>query len=339
MTSRDSIPSLTTDATRMREPGWIRLGRAFEPRGDSDWMRTHAALPATLRMRNGLHRVYFSTRDEHSRARIGWLKLNLDIAGENPAAAWPLCEVVAAAAASVSAAPVVDLGPLGAFDDSGVTVGCVVEHAGVVHLYYTGWSLGRTVPFYYAVGLAVSDDDGTTFKKVSSAPILDRSDVDPYLVASPCVLIEGGVWRMWYVSGVRWEMHDNAPRHYYHIRYAESRDGLHWTRTGRVCIDFASSNEYAIARPTVIRDGRLYRMWYSCRGQAYRLGYAESPDGVTWTRRDDRAGLDVSAEGWDSEMICYPHVFEHAGRRYMLYNGNGYGRTGFGLAVQAAPAG
>ena len=41
----------------------------------------------------------------------------------------------------------------------------------------------------------------------------------------------------------------------------------------------------------------------------------------------------MSAEGWDSEMICYPYVFEHRGRFFMLYNGNGYGKTGFGVAV------
>lgn len=311
------------------------LGRIFEPGGEREWMKTHAALPATLPLRSGQLRVYFATRDEQSRARIGWLDLNLGSAREIGGMLSSPDRFHPAAIASVSKAPVVDLGPLGAFDDSGVTTGCVVKLAGAAYLYYTGWSLGRTVPFYYAVGLAVGDDDGATFQKVSSAPILDRSDVDPYLVASPCVLIEGGVWRMWYVSGVRWEMHNNVPRHYYHIRYAESRDGLHWTRTGRVCVDFASPNEYAIARPTVVRDGRLYRMWFSCRGQAYRLGYAESVDGVSWTRRDDLAGLDATADGWDSEMICYPHVFDHAGRRFMLYNGNGYGRTGLGLAVHA----
>jgi len=32
-------------------------------------------------------------------------------------------------------------------------------------------------------------------------------------------------------------------------------------------------------------------------------------------------------------MICYPYVFKHKGRFYMLYCGNGYGKTGFGLAV------
>jgi hypothetical protein len=42
--------------------------------------------------------------------------------------------------------------------------------------------------------------------------------------------------------------------------------------------------------------------------------------------------FDVSEEGWDSEMMCYPYVFDHKGERYMLYNGNGYGKSGFGIA-------
>ena len=88
------------------------------------------------------------------------------------------------------------------------------------------------------------------------------------------------------------------------------------------------ADEYAIARPTVVRDGDRYRMWYCSRGPAYRLGYAESADGLTWDRRDDEAGLEPSPGGWDSEMICYPAVYEADGRRFLLYNGNGYGATG-----------
>ncbi|MDR3088446.1 MAG: hypothetical protein LBU39_01340 [Desulfobulbaceae bacterium] len=100
-----------------------------------------------------------------------------------------------------------------------------------------------------------------------------------------------------------------------------------------VAIDFAHDGEHAIARPSVLRDPDGWKMWYSFRGETYRIGYAESPDGLVWTRLDEQAGIDVSATGWDTEMIEYPFVFDHAGRRYMLYNGNGYGKTGFGLAV------
>jgi hypothetical protein len=85
-----------------------------------------------------------------------------------------------------------------------------------------------------------------------------------------------------------------------------------------------------------VRDADRWRMWYSFRGQAYRIGYAESDDGRRWRRQDHLAGLDVAASGWDSEMIEYPFVFDHDGQRFMLYNGNAYGGSGFGLAVQEA---
>ena len=77
-------------------------------------------------------------------------------------------------------------------------------------------------------------------------------------------------------------------------------------------------------------------MWYSYRGNGdiatYRIGYADSPDGVNWTRRDEEAGITVAENGWDSEMICYPFIFDYKSERYMLYNGNAYGKTGFGIA-------
>ncbi|MGB1289156.1 MAG: hypothetical protein ACPG7F_21660, partial [Aggregatilineales bacterium] len=142
-----------------------------------------------------------------------------------------------------------------------------------------------------------------------------------------------GLWRMWYTSCERWEMHNGNPRHYYHIRYAESRDGIHWQADGRVCIDFKDEHEYAIARPHVLKSDTGYEMWYSYRGDAYRIGYATSDDGLSWTRHDDKAGIDVSDSDPDSEMLAYPVVFEHEGRRHMFYNGNGYGKSGICYAI------
>ncbi|MEW5918806.1 MAG: hypothetical protein AB1762_20560, partial [Gemmatimonadota bacterium] len=121
----------------------------------------------------------------------------------------------------------------------------------------------------------------------------------------------------------------------YNIRYAESDDGVRWRPDGHVCIDFQHSEEVAIARPCVIRDPDRYRMWYCYRGRtfSYRIGYAESADGYHWSRRDDEAGIEASASGWDSEMVAYPHVFDHRARRYMLYCGNRFSKDGFGLAI------
>jgi hypothetical protein len=298
---------------------WQKRGLLIgEPVGVS-WAATHAALPVVESLADGRLRVYVSARDEQGRARIGYCEGEPD----DPGSRW-----------SWSRQAVLGLGELGSFDDAGVTSSCLVPHDGRKFLYYTGWTRGVTVPFYLFAGLAVSDDGGETFQRVSRAPILERTDVDPFLTASPFVLVERGVWRMWYVSASGWRAGDLEPRHDYHIRYAESRDGIRWDRRGAVCIDFQHPGEHAIARPCVIRDGRAYRMWYAWRGARYRIGYAESSDGISWTRMDDRAGITASESGWDSEMIEYPIVFERHGRLNMLYNGNGYGRTGCGLAVE-----
>lgn len=295
---------------------WKKKGLLFAPEGDRHWLHSHAALPVVDRIESG-YRVYFSSRDTSGRAQVGFFETGPDF-GE---------------VTRVSERPVIGLGPLGAFDDSGVTTSWIVNHENKKYQYYSGWSLGVSVPFYFFVGLAISEDGGETYKRVSPSPILERNEIDPYLSASPCVLVESGRWRMWYVSGTKWEIKDDRPRHRYHIKYAESRDGIEWKREGFVCIDYKSKEEYAISRPCVVRDGDLYRMWYASRGSSYRIGYAESKDGLKWTRRDDESGIEVSATGWDSEMIAYPYVFEHERGYYMLYNGNDYGRTGIGHAV------
>lgn len=302
---------------------WLRLGPLPLDTGAAPWAATHAALPVLEPIEPGRWQVYLSLRDDAGRARIGRAPLSLD-----PAPRLGPLEPV----------PVLDLGPLGAFDDSGVTTSCLVADGRRRLLYYTGWSRGVTVPFYLAGGVAVSED-GQPFQRISPAPLLDRSAVDPFLTASPFVLADARGWRMWYVSGSRWEAAADGPRHYYNVRYAESADGLAWHRTGRVCLDYASPEEHAFARPWVVRDADGYRIWFAVRGARYHIGYAVSADGLQWSRDDRAAGLEPDTDGWDSEMVAYPAVFDWRDRRYMLYNGNGYGRTGVGLACwEPAPS-
>jgi len=297
---------------------WIKKGLIFKPKGDLEWMVSHAAIPYAQQIGDNEYRIYCTGRDSQGRSQIGFFEINI----ENPV------EII-----KISEKPVITLGPTGSFDDRGLTNSWVIQHQEKYYLYYSGWSLGVTVPFYFYVGLAISDDGGLTFNKVSLSPILERNVVDPYLTASPCIVIEDNIWKMWYVSGVGWKLENNQPKHYYHIKYAESHNGIDWQRAGKVCIDFKSDDEYAIARPSVIVKDGFYQMWYCYRGENYKIGYAESTDGLVWIRKDDEAGIGESDEGWDSEMLAYPYVFKHSGQLYMLYNGNGYGRSGIGLAV------
>ena len=142
---------------------------------------------------------------------------------------------------------------------------------------------------------------------------------------------------MWYLSCTKWEMIDEQVKHYYHIKYATSKDGIDWERNNEIAIDFAYQNEYAISVPRVVKEENGYKMWYSHRGgsksEYYRIGYAESEDGIKWNRKDDIVNLDTSEKGWDSKMLCYPFILDYGGDRYLLYNGNDYGKTGFGLAI------
>jgi hypothetical protein len=300
---------------------WRRLGVLALDTAGATWAATHAALPVAEPLDDGVWNVYVSLRDEQGRARIGRSRLSLS---PSPSLS------------ALEPEPILDLGVLGAFDDSGVVTASLVADGDRRLLYYTGWARGVTVPFYLTAGVAVSERGGS-FTRLSDGPLLDRNAVDPFLTASPFVMRDSQAWRMWYVSGSRWSMTDAGPRHYYHIRCADSTDGITWQRHGTVCVDYApGGGEYAFGRPFVVKRKDDYAMWYSVRGDHYVIGYAESADGLTWARRDDIGGLLPASPGWDSEMVEYPWVIEHAGTRYMLYNGNGYGLTGVGLAAWEA---
>jgi predicted GH43/DUF377 family glycosyl hydrolase len=296
---------------------WRKLGQIYASELTSDWESSYAAVPTAYHLSDRLFRIYYTGRDKFNRSQTGYIEIDID----RPK------DILAR-----SQGPVLRFGELGMFDEAGAMVNWVVPNANTVLMYYQGWNTSTTVPFRNSIGLAVSNDGGLTFTKYSNGPILDRSIYDPCFVATPCVVIEK-IWRMWYLSAIRWDLIAGKPHHFYHIKYAESLDGISWERKGKVSIDFSNNDEYAISRPSVIKDGDLYKMWYSFRGQSYRIGYAESKDGINWERKDQQAGIDVSETGWDSDMIEYPNVFDCDGQRFMLYNGNTYGKTGFGLAV------
>lgn len=296
---------------------WRKLGHIYTPSGGKSWMNSHASVPIAEHVEGNVFKIYFSSRDQFNRSFTGSLLIDIT----QP-------QVIL----DVSEAPEIGPGGLGEFDDSGAMATWLASHNGTRFLYYIGWNLGLTVPFRNSIGLAVSEGGGP-YKRYAPGPLLDRTMTEPHFVASCCVLPDQDKWRMWYLSCTNWEIRDGRPEHRYHIKYAESNDGVSWRREGVVAIDYASDMEYAISRPSVIRDPECWRMWFSHRGSSYRIGYAESQDGIQWKRLDEHCLIDVSKSGWDSEMIEYPHVFDHAGGRYMLYNGNGYGKTGFGLAV------
>ena len=202
-------------------------------------------------------------------------------------------------------------------------------------MYYTGWTLARAVPFFFFIGVAESRDGGETFQRLSEAPVLGRNHHDPFLTGAPWVIGENGRLRMWYISGTEWvaeSTEGEAPTHYYSVKHASSDDGMVWQTDDRLCLPYLD-NEHAIARPVVTKVDGGYRMIYSARrlGETYRIYSATSNDGLSW-RRDCLPMIDVAPSGWDSEMICYGSRLDCADGNFLLYNGNGYGKDGFGAA-------
>lgn len=240
---------------------------------------------------------------------------------------------------SIEPSAVLAPGAPGTFDDEGIMPSTIVRDGGRILLYYSGWNRRHSIPYHNSTGLAESVDVGRTFRRLYEGPVLDRTPEEPYLAVTPSVLVEDGLWRIWYVSGLRWERIGGRFEPVYVIKSATSRDGVRWERPNRTCIPQKHPLE-AFSRPWVLRLEDGYHMWFCCRHSvdyrdglgAYRIGYATSADGVDWERRDEEAGIDVSPEGWDSTMICYPSVVRVRDELVMFYNGNGFGRGGFGIA-------
>lgn len=296
---------------------WEKLGNIFSPDNNYPWMVSHASNTVAEHLRDDIFRIYFTCRNVRNISHIAYVDVDIN----------PPFKIIA-----VSERPILSPGEIGLFDDSGVSLSCIKTINNKKYLFYLGWNLGVTVPWRNSIGLAIYNDRTEVFDKFSKAPLLDRCDVDPYSISYPFILLDNNIFRMWYGSNLKWGREQKDMAHL--IKYAESQDGIHWKRDGKISLNFKNDSEYAMSRPCVMKENGIYKMWYSYRGDVYKIGYAESKNGVDWARKDELTGIDVGKSGWDSEMICYPFVFDHKGKRFMLYNGNGYGKTGFGIAVQ-----
>ena len=303
-----------------------KQGLIFSVDGKYQWGQTHAQIPSPDVLENDRIRIYYSTRDRLNRSLTSFIEVN----AQEPK------EVLYA-----HDKPILDFGKLGCFDDNGIMPSSVVTHDGKKYLYYCGWNTSTTVRYRNCIGLAVSDDGGVNFRRAFEGPIMDRTKDEPHIVVTPHVIIEDGIWKMWYCGCTDWKVVNGITEPQYLIKYAESKDGVDWQRDNRVLIPYKHQSE-AIGRPVVVHENGIYRMWYSYRhiddyrsnrNNSYRIGYAESKDNLTWERRDEQAGLELSESGWDSEMLANPYLVDYQDKRYLFYNGNGFGRSGFGYAL------
>ena len=310
---------------------WKKLGKVFNPQHVEGkyWLKEFAQAPSVLIFDHFI-RVYFSCRqlpDKNGQyiSYSAYVDLNRD----------NLFEII-----DLSEKPIIELGELGTFDEFGIYPTSVIRNGQEVWAYYGGWTRCESVPFNVAIGLASSRDNGITFRKLGSGPILSYSINEPFIISGPKIRIFNNIWYMWYIAGKKWIIADGKPEPVYKIRMATSTDGIEWIKFDRDIIESVVEEDEAQASPDVFFYKGIYHMFFCYRystnyrgkEKGYRIGYASSDDLMKWVRDDSKAGMDVSDEGWDSEMMSYPHVFELDNNVYMLYLGNQVGRFGFGLA-------
>ena len=235
-------------------------------------------------------------------------------------------------------------GGLGCFDEHGIFPFSPLRDGGQIKAYTSGWTRRVSVDVDSGIGLAVSNDNGETFSRVGSGPVLTASLQEPFLVIDAFVRRFAGCWHMFYIAGKAWRTSESSgvPERVYKIRHAVSYDGINWERTGKQIIPDAINENECQALPCVMRIGKRYCMIFCYRAMndfrtnrknAYRLGFASSDNLTDWNRNDKNLGLTPSLSGWDAAMQCYPHLFTVGEKIYLLYNGNDFGRNGFGMAL------
>lgn len=296
---------------------WKKLGLVYGPDGSSSWAK-HSALQPTPILLGDTIRVYCGFRDNDGVSRVGFV----DLDAKDPTSV-----------RRVSRKPSLDTGNALAFDRDGVVPCAVIARGRELYLYYAGYRRGEKVRFQVFGGLAISKDSGETFSRYSTAPVIGPTAEAALFRVLHSIIAEDGKWRAWYGGGSEFRQGKNKTLPVYNIRYMESVNGIEFPPEGTVAVDI-SGEEHRVGRPYVIRRDNQYLMFFGSGTEdaPYKLTYAVSADGLRWERRSDLVGLSLSKSGWDSEMIAYPSVVSTDEATYMFYNGNNYGKDGFGCA-------
>ena len=312
---------------------WKKLGRIFDPTNYKlpNNCLEFAQSPQTL-IFDDFVRIYFSTR---AKDRSGKYLSHISFVDMDR----NLKDII-----NIASDTVIELGELGCYDEHGIFPLNVLRDGDKILGYIGGWSRRVSVSVDGSVGLAISNDNGASFNKVGNGPILTSSLNEPFLVGDPFVAKLKNAYHMWYVYGVKWidNLANGSKERVYMIGHAKSENGVSWIKEGRQLISDELNPNECQALPTVINFNDKYHMLFcyrqaldfrNNRESSYRIGYAHSDDLIHWNRDDENAGIDVSENGWDSDMLCYPHMFRNNDEIYLLYNGNEFGRFGFGLAI------
>ena len=303
---------------------WKKMGHIYKTEKEFNWMHSHAQCPTAIVLEDRI-RIFFSSRTES----IESLPTFIDVEKENP------LKIIA-----LNPYPVLEKGRKGTFDENGIIPSYFIRKDNKLYFYYAGWSRCKNVPYKNFTGLAISENNGESFTKFSEGPVFNLNQFDPLSATGPCIINKGNEFIAIYSTGIDWIEVNGKLEHTYLFTYATSDDAINWHPSGRIIID--PENDFiAHCKPAVIFHEGTFHLWFSKRGShdfrnggidSYRLGYAFSKDFINWTRDDSKTGITVSDEGWDSEMICYPHIVQVGNKYLMFYNGNGFGESGFGYA-------
>ncbi len=313
---------------------WKKLGRIFNPQEvtNRNWLKEFAQAPSVL-VFDKFIRVYFSCRPApDANGQYVSYSAFVDLNRSN------LFDIL-----NLASKPIFELGNKGTFDEFGTYPTSVIKINNEVRAYYGGWTRCESVPFNVAIGMGISQNNGETFTKYGDGPILSYSPDEPFILSGPKIRKFNEIFYLFYIAGKKWVLDGNKPEPVYKIRMALSDDGVNWIKHGKNLIESILEEDEAQASPDVFFFNGKYHMFFCYRysinfrgkEKGYRIGYAHSDDLKNWIRDDSKVGIDVSIEGWDSEMISYPHVFELDEKVYMLYLGNQVGRYGFGLSELA----
>ena len=315
----------------MNQFKWKKLGRVFDPATVSNryFIKAFAQAPCALVFDNFV-RVYFSCRpDPDANGQYVSYSAFVDLDRKN------LLNVL-----RYSDEPILELGGKGTFDEFGTYPVSVIKKENEYWAYYAGWTRCESVPYNTSIGLAISNDNGVTFNRHGKGPILSFSQNEPMTISGPKIRYFNNKYYLFYVTGIKWIQGVERPESVFKIRMAISDDGINWGRHNKSIItNVLEENECQSSPDVFLKDGQYhmffsYKYSYNFRNKerGYRIGYAWSNDLINWERADNKAGIDVSEEGWDSEMVSYPHVLELDGKLYLFYIGNGVGKEGFGIA-------
>lgn len=299
---------------------WRKLGLLYCPSSLNRHPKllSHAANPLPVHIDENLYRIFFSSRDEKNRSSVGAVDI----------------DIVKRIVIKEHFAPFFEHGAEHSFFADGISIGNCYSVNNINYMLFMGWQNPIGGHWRGDIGRFIVEKN-LTLSLDSDKPFMACNSVDTISLSYPWVnKNKHGDFDMWYGSTNTWDAGNGEMLHV--INYALSVDGHNWSRKG-LAVPFELGVAQAFSRPCVV-DGLQggYEMWFSYRngkGDSYRIGLAVSTDGQSWTLALDKVGIDISSDGWDSEMIEYPFVFDHGGQRYMLYNGNSYGKTGFGLAV------